>query len=175
MPENLPTPGLFVDAALKTLFNDSIDQLIADIGRPLVLHFPPSVSGCPNCFAAPDGNSNGIYDSANTFVAGEQFHRPFPNGTKCPVCRGDHKIKLGSTTTTYIALRQWAPKDIDATVYGTTPENVVRTKIQIVGQDDLKRATKAVIDGHIVVRITDPVPAGLSPPNYAKVFWKKQD
>lgn len=177
MPESLPTAGRFVSTELRELFDDSLDQMIADIGREVKLFFPPTASGCPNCFSGPDRRSNGIYDTANPFGLG-QFNKPFPNGSTCPVCRGSHQI-LTESSTTYTGLLKWNPEDIDVTPYGHNPANVVRTKTQAFAKEDIKRATKAMIDGEVVVRITDGVPAGLGSvtkaPRYVKAFWVKQD
>lgn len=171
--KNLPSAGLFVTDDLKTLFNSSINQLRADLGRTLKVFFEPSASGCPNCFAGPDGSSNGVYDTANPFPAG-QFNKNFPQGATCPVCQGSHEI-LTERSETYTVLRKWAPEDFDATQYGTLPTNVVRTKTDISARNDFKRAVKAELEGETLVRITDPVPAGLAPPQFVVVFWKKQD
>jgi hypothetical protein len=173
MAENLPTPGKFVGPTLKTLFNESIDQLLADLGREITLFFTPSASGCPNCFSAPDGNSNGVYDSNNPFGLG-QFNKPFPDGTKCPVCQGSHKI-LTTQSANYTALLGRNPEDIDVTQFGLQPTNVMRTKTQVVAFHDIKRAEKALIEGEIYVRLRDPVLAGLAPPQFTKTFWVKQD
>jgi hypothetical protein len=173
MPENLPTAGLYLNSSLRTSFNNGINQLIADIGRPLKLFFEPTASGCPNCFAGPDGSSNGIYDNTNPFPIGP-LHRPFPNGGICPICRGTHNI-ITENSTTYTTLRKWNPQDFDATSYGITPTNVVKTLAQIVAKTDFKRSKKANLDGDVLVRIGDPVLHGFTPPNFVVAFWKKQD
>ncbi len=174
MPDkNLPTPGLFVTDGLKDLFNSSINQLRADLGRVLTVFFEPTASGCPNCFAGPDGSSNGVYDVANPFPAG-QFNKTFPDGATCPVCQGSHKI-LTQQSATYQVLRKWNPENFDATQYGAVPANVVRTKTDIAARTDFKRAVKAELEGETLVRIVDPIPAGLAPPQFVVAFWKKQD
>jgi hypothetical protein len=174
MAESLPAAGLFVGQAEKDLFNNAIKQLRSDLGVTMTVHFPPTVSGCPNCFIALDGTSNGIYtDAQNPFGLG-QFNKPFPNGGECPVCHGSHDIPTTDSRDILGTLRQWKPKDIvlDPT---TKPENVVRTKTGVDSKNDIKRAVKAFIDGEIVVRIRDPVPAGLAPSQFLTTFWEKQD
>ncbi len=84
--ESLPSAGRFVDNALVDLFTETIEQLIADMGRKVIIYLPPSASGCPNCFIGFDGTSNGVYDSNNPFALGGPLNIPFPNGGVCPVC-----------------------------------------------------------------------------------------
>jgi len=173
MGESLPPPGLYVDAALVDLFKGTIDQLISDMGRAVVLYMPPVGSGCPNCLSGPDGRSKGIYNVANTFVINTTMHRPFPNGSICPVCHGSHQI-LTPVTLTYTALISRAPKNMKFSELGTTPENVYLTKMQIVAFEDVRRCDKAIIDGEYCVRLTDPVRTGLKVLNYVRCFWQKQ-
>lgn len=173
MAESLPTAGLYLNSTLKQNFNNGINQLISDVGRPLKLFFEPTASGCPNCFSGPDGSSNGIYDSSNSFPIGP-LHRPFPNGGVCPVCRGSHKI-LTENSITYTVLRKWNPEDFDTSSYGIVSTNVVKTLAQIVAEKDFKRSNKATLDGDVLVRIGDPVPHGFPPPNFVVAFWQKKD
>ena len=172
MPESLPPAGKFVDDSLKTLFKETIDQVIADLGRTVTLYFSPSASGCPNCFAGPDGSSNGLYDGANPFPLGGAFNKPFPTGGRCPVCKTSHKI-LTEQSKDYTANIGRAPKDSDFTQEGTSPENVVTTKMQIVAFDDIKRSKKALIDGELYVLLRDPIKTGLQNLDYVRAFWRK--
>lgn len=172
MGESLPSAGKFVDDSLKTLFKETIDQIIADLGRSVTLFFQPSSSGCSNCGMGPDGSSNGIYNSSNPFALGGPLHKPFPNFGVCPVCIGDHKIKTQQSTT-YTSTVGRAPKDLDFSQEGTFPENVVITKMQIVAFDDIKRTIKAKIDGEFYTRLRDPVKTGLKDLSHVRTFWKK--
>ena len=173
MAENLPPAGRFVDQPLKDQFKETIDQVIADLGRPVRLFFQPSASGCPNCFAGPDGSSNGLYDSSNVNPVGGRLNKPFPNGGICPVCKGSHEI-LTEQSVIYTATIGRASKDLDFSQEGVFPENVVTTKMQIVAFEDIKRSTKALIDGEIFTLLRDPVKTGLQDLFYVRAYWVKQ-
>jgi len=49
MPESLPPKGGFFDDNLQNLYEDSIDQLISDLGYVITLYLPPTEEECPNC------------------------------------------------------------------------------------------------------------------------------
>jgi hypothetical protein len=174
MAESLPSPEKYVDSALKTLFRETIDQLIADLGRPVKLYFEPSTSGCPNCFAGPDGQSNGRYDNTNPYAMNSNLHRAFADGTICPICRGTHAIKSESSAT-YTATIQRSPKELNYDALGAHPTNVYRTKMVIEAYDDLLRVKKALIDGIWCVRIYEPVKTGLKDLRYVRCYWQTVD
>lgn len=173
MGESLPAAGYYVDSTLKELFNDTLDQLISDLGRSVRLYFEPSASGCSNCGLGPDGGSNGIYNAANPYPVG-QYKRAFPNGAVCPVCRGTHNIYTEQYAT-YTALINRKPKNLDYTKLNINPENVYSTKMVMAAFEDIKRTKKALIDGEWCVRLQDPVKTGLKDLKYCKCFWKKID
>jgi hypothetical protein len=174
--ESLPTPGKFVDDNLVQLYQDSIDQLIADLGQTITLYLPPTASGCPNCLAGFDGSSQGIYDNTNPFTLGGAFHKPFPNGGLCPVCKGTHLIKTPRTAQ-YTALIQSAPKDVDYTAYGKSvkPQNVFKTKTLLVAIEDIKITEKALIDSELCVILGDPIRRGLRDRRYTQALWERID
>lgn len=174
MGENLPSTNKYVTDALKDLFVETIDQLIVDLGRTITLYFEPSASGCPNCGMGPDGKSNGVYNASNPFPLNEQYHRVFPDGSICPICRGSHKI-LTEQSQNYTALINRAPKDLDYEAIGAIPQNVYTTKCQVVAYDDIKRAKFAIIDGERCVRIRMPTKTGLKDLKYVKGWWKRED
>ena len=174
MAESLPDAGKYVDDSLKSLFRETIDQLIADLGRTVKLYFEPAASGCPNCFAGIDGRSNGRYDNSNPYTVGHKWHRPFANGTICPVCRGTHKIKEENSAN-YTATIQRAPKELNYNALGAQPTNVYKTKMVIEAYNDLLRTKKALIDGVLCVRIYEPVKTGLKDLRYVRCYWQAVD
>lgn len=172
MPENLPPKGLFVSTELQQEFEQSIDQLIADLGFTIKLIFEPVASGCPNCGRGPDGESDGIYtDLANPFPAG-QFNIPFPDGGQCPVCKGSNKI-LTESSQTYTALLNYDPDEIDFEPTGRDPTQVVRTKMQLVAFNDVKRAVKAEIEGEFYGLLREPIRTGLQKRSHVRAWWEK--
>lgn len=172
MAENLPDAGYYVDNNLKDLFVTNINQLIADLGRPVVLYMQPTASGCPNCGIGPRGTSNGIYNSSNPFTLGAEYNKPFATGGICPVCKGTHDI-LTEVTVTYTATIGRAPKDINYDEVGINPTNVYKTKMVLSAFEDLKRCKKALIDGEYCVRLRDPIQTGLKDLKYVRCWWKK--
>jgi hypothetical protein len=173
MGENLPIAGKYVDDALKSLFTETIDQLIADLGRPVKLFFEPTASGCPNCVRGFDGSSQGIYNASNPFGAGK-YNRAFPNGGVCPVCKGTNSI-LTENSVTYTANIGRAPKDIDYDALGENPTNIYKTKTQICAYNDILKCEKILIDGVICTRFRDPIKTGLQTLTYVVAWWKKED
>ena len=174
--ERLPTRGKFVDNGLVELFIETIDQLIADMGRSVTIYLPPSTSGCPNCKMGFDESSQGVYNSGNPFSLNGPYNKPFPQGGLCPVCKGSHEIKTAKTCT-YTALIQRAPEDLqtDATGRKIDPQNVYLTKMKLVAFEDLRIAEQALIDGVLCVPIREPVKTGLRDLAYVRQWWMRQD
>jgi len=173
MAESLPPAGRYVDDSLKSLFKETIDQLIADLGRPVILYFEPTASGCPNCIRGFDGSSRGTYNTSNPFGVG-RYNRNFPNGGVCPICKGTNSI-LSENSTTYTCNITRTPKDIDYDAVGENPTNVYKTKCQLVGYHDIQKCEKALIDGEMCVRLRDPMKTGLQTLAYVICWWKKID
>lgn len=171
MDEQLPAPGKYVDEGLKSLFSETIDQLISDLGRPVTLYLPPTASGCPNCVRGFDGSSQGVYNVSNPYPAGK-FNKQFPTGGICPVCKGTNKI-LTARSVTYTANIGRSPKDIDYDKTGEVPQNIYKTKMKILAYQDITQCEKALIDGIICTRFRDPVKTGLQTLAYVICWWKK--
>lgn len=170
MAEDLPVPGLFITPELRDLFNSRFKQLISDLRQPVTLYFDPMASGCPNCYSAADGSSNGKYTGvANPFGSGK-FNVSFPIGTKCPVCKGSHKIYTENSIT-YNAAVTSNPRDREIQNWGATDKTIIRTKMVGSAYRDIKRAKKALIQGEFFVLFRRPVRTGLPPPQFVKAFW----
>lgn len=172
--ENLPSKGLFVDNAILNIYQTNIDQLISDLGYPVKIFLEPTTSGCPNCFRAPNGKSNNRYDSSNPFTINAELHKPFPNGSRCPVCIGTHKI-FTERSITYTASISRAPQDLDYTQLGQNiePQNVFRTKMLAVAFNDCLHAKKALINGEMCVPIRKPIRTGLQELRYCRMWWQR--
>jgi len=169
--ENLPTPGAFVTDNIVQIYATSIDQIIVDMGRQVKLFLDPTETECPNCGVGVDGKSNGIYDSSNPNPIGA-LHRPSPNQSTCPVCKGRH-ILLTENSISYTSTIVRSPKDIDYTQYGEniTPDNVFKTKMKLVAFEDIKRAKKALIDGEMCKKLRHPIKTGLRDLRYCQGWW----
>ncbi len=171
--EQLPPPGLFVDAALQQEFASSIDQLISDLGYPVKLFFEPIASGCPNCGRGPDGNSDGIYDASNPFGLG-QLNIVFPSGAQCPVCVGENEI-IADDTQQYQGLIGYNPKDLQFRATGQENLTIVRTKTQLVSIEDMRRAKKVFIEGVFYRLFKSPIRTGLQIRSHVNTVWIEID
>ncbi|MCK5610120.1 hypothetical protein KAR91_50065 [Candidatus Pacearchaeota archaeon] len=171
--ESLPPKGLFVSAELQAEFEESIDQLVSDLGYKITLYFEPIASGCSNCSRGPDGASDGIYtDTDNPFTLGGQFNIAFPEGTQCPVCKGSNDI-LTESSQDYTALLKYNPEDIEFEPTGRDPTQVVRTKTQLVAINDIKRSVKVKIEGEFYALIREPIRTGLQSRSHVRAWWQK--
>jgi hypothetical protein len=174
MAENLPAAGAFVDNNLVNLFTDTIEQLMADLGRAITLRLPALTLDCPNCgWDHIHQRSNNIY-TAN--ASGTTLNKSFPPGQRCPVCRGAGKLQF-KRDTTYTALIGKNPnaEEFDYTAYGLVPDIVVRTKTVGTSFSDMEIAQFAIIDGDEYERVTFPQKTGLRDLNFVKVYWKRRN
>lgn len=170
----LPSPGGVLDTATVNEFNNTLRQLMVDNNKSIRVFFEPTGSGCPNCFIDANGKSNGIYTGgSNSFPLG-QFNKPFPVGTKCPVCKGSHQIFVGDSSETYTALLVHSPKDIDFTPVNENT-NIVKTTTVLSSFNDMGRANYAIIEGERMVRLKRPIKRGFSPPQFVHTVWVSQD
>lgn len=173
MSENLPANKRYLTSGVENQFGTTVDQLIKDLGRSVVLYLPPTASGCPNCKPGFDGSSNGVYNSSNPF-ASVKYNKNFPAGGICPICKGTQKI-ITTNSVTYTANINHAPKDSDREAPGIEPENVFKTKMQLCAWSDILACEKALIDGNICVRIRDPIKRGLGTTKWVACWWRKVD
>jgi len=172
----LPIAGRYLTDNLKNLYSTSIQQLIADLGREVVLTLPPSTSGCPNCtYSALDERSAGRYNTSNPF-SGKPYNIPFAENQRCPVCLGTHTIKEKKTATWRATIVK-SPKEVNYEKYGVSPENTVLTKTVINSFRDISNCVRATIDGLEYTRLSDPVKIGLGNNNedlkFVNTIWKR--
>ena len=172
----LPSPGSFLTDTLKGLYATSIQKLISDMGRVVTLTLPPSTSGCPNCkYLSIAGQSLNQYNSSNPF-GGPPYNIPFTDGSRCPVCLSSHTINIPQSAEWHATIFK-TPKDYDVSVYGTSPENILMTKMIIDAWEDVNRAIRATIDGKDYERLGEPTKIGLgnedSDLKFVTTMWKR--
>jgi len=172
----LPVPGRYLTATLKQQYQNAISQIIADMGREVTLHLPPTESGCPNCkFISMGGRSQNVYNASNPFPAGP-YNRQFPNGVRCSVCNGEHVIKTVKTAI-WRATVVKRPEDYEYTEGGPLPENVALTKFRTEAWDDVCNCVRATIDGLDYDRLSEPYKRGMGNEaddlKFVECFWKR--
>lgn len=172
----LPTAGKYLTDNLKTQYYEAISQIIADMGRTVTLHLPPTTSGCPNCKNLSIGDrSLNVYNTSNPFGSGP-YNINFPNGRRCPVCAGTHQIKFANS----VEWRATINKDInenDYDVVGVEPQNVILTKMLIEAWNDIKNCIRATIDNIDYVKLSEPTKIGMgnlpTDLKFVNTLWKK--
>ena len=174
MAENLPDQGGYFDATLQSLYESSIDQLIADLGYPVVLNLPATETECPNCGVGFDLKSDGIYNVSNIHPTTDARNQYFPAGATCPVCRGSHTL-LTEDSITYTALVKYTPNEWDMDATGINKTEVVRLKTRIEALGEVNRATTMKVEGSLYKLISDPVQTGLQTRTYLKSYWQRID
>lgn len=175
--ENLPLAGQFVDDQIKATFKESMDGLVADLGRAVVLQLDSQWVDCSNCgYDNHNRRSNRIYNTDNPNNSGGASHKPFIDGQTCPVCRGKGKLNTPQTKT-FTALISKKPKDI--TLSNQTQihdlENLVSTFMQVAAYDWLTEARFILIDDQQYTKIQEPVKEGLGDLEYAKCIWRRSN
>jgi len=174
MAESLPSQGGYFDANLQQLYEDSIDQLIADLGYQVVLYLEPTVEECPNCGVGPDLKSDGVYDTGNAETLNGPKNRYFPAGARCPVCQGTHEL-LTEATSQYTALLKYTPEDWDMGETGISRTEVVRLKTKLSALEDVNNATKVLVEGSLFKKVADPIRTGLQTRSYLQSYWQRID
>jgi hypothetical protein len=174
MAESLPPAGAFVDDNLVNLFTETIEQLMADLGRAVTLRLPPLTLDCPNCgWDHIHQRSSNIYTPN---ASGVTLDKSFPPGQRCPVCKGQGKLQF-KRDTTYTALIGKNPRDdeFDYAAHGLVPSNVVRTKTVGTSFSDMEITQFIIIDDVEYEKVTFPIKTGLRDLNFVKVFWKRRN
>ncbi len=174
MAENLPDQGGYFDANLQSLYESSIDQLIADLGYQITLNLPASEAECPNCGVGFDLRSDGIYNTSHPYPTSDARNQYFPAGATCPVCRGSHKL-LTEDSVNYTALVKYTPNEWDMNATGIDKSEVVRLKTRIEALEEVKRADTMEVEGSLYKLISDPVKTGLQTRTYLKSYWQRID
>jgi hypothetical protein len=172
----LPVAGKYLTTTLKVQYQDAISQIISDMGREVTLHMPPQESGCPNCeYISIAGRSRNVYNTSNPYPEGP-YNRQFPEGVRCPVCKGQHVIKTIQTAVWHATIVQ-RPEEYEYTEGGPLPENVALTKFRIEAWNDVINCVRATIDGLDYDRLSEPYKRGMgnAPEDlkFVECFWKR--
>ena len=156
------------------VYQSSIDSLINQIGKNIILEFDPILTPCPNClYDTARKRSTGVYKTSGP--------RPFGRGRKCPYCKGKGLLET-AVTKCIKALIQWdnneeEEEDFDIAVSQKNGSLMLKTFLTDV--DDIARAKTAIVNGDIldriklrVKRIRGPYPIGLKEDRYCISFWE---
>lgn len=172
--QRLPAAGKYVDDRLVNIFKDSIQQLISDLGRNVTFTLTPQTINCPNCgWDYTQGRSNNIYTSN---ASGDNYNKPFADGTRCPVCNGAGQLKVKRTIIHKCLIGFGPPpEEFNYEAYGLVPTQVVRLKNSSTILPDLDQAQFAVIDGFECEKIAIPRKTGLRDINFAVTYWKRRN
>ena len=101
----LPPKGRFVGPEVDAIFVANVSQIIADFGRPVIIHRKPLIEDCPNCgWNNVRKASNGVYNTSNTNPEPGPRNIPFARGSVCPVCRGVGKLNTPRSDTIIAAV-----------------------------------------------------------------------
>ena len=169
--QGLPDPGRFITDALVNLYQSRIKNLISDGGRNVVFTLVPLETDCPNCgWDYMLNRSNGIYTSNGSGVT---LNKSFPNGQRCPVCKGKGRLSF-QRTQTYKSLIGFAPppEEFDYVAFGLVPTQVFRLKNTVAIAEDLDKAQYAKIDGLECEKIAFVRRTGLRDIAFIQTYWK---
>ena len=166
-------------AALKNLYNQSMDQILGDTGLvvPCTLQFSNKGKDtvCPNCLFDPISRLSGYKYNGTGPVS-------FVDGTVCPVCEGQGII-TGSAKSKTLKLAvifdskyfvNWSSS------VGDIPDGAVQTICKMSLIEDIRNAQSMTVDTNIssygnysYSRAADPQPAGLGDHRYLITFWSR--
>ena len=172
--QGLPSPGRFVTEAHKSLYQERIRQIIADIGRDVTFVLTPHQVNCPNCgWDFTQSRSNNIY-TAN--ASGVTLDKSFPQGQRCPVCHGRGKLEF-QRSIDHTALVGFGPppEEFDYKAFTLQPSEVVRLKNALAVLPDLDQAQYAKVDGAEYERIAFPRKTGLGDLAFVTTYWKRRN
>jgi len=166
-----------INAQLKKLFKDSIDQIVGTNGlttKCLIRYGSLNHQLCNNCKFDPiTKSSSNIYNGTGPAA--------FDDYQICPVCLGQGRLEHTDTDTLYLAVlfdsKYWfktsAPVNIaDGAMQTISP---ISTMLQIRAANDLKIDSDLKNHGNYVYeRASDPEPAGLGSADYVITMWKRK-
>jgi hypothetical protein len=109
-----------LDADVKSIIQDAIDDLIGELGKDCRLVYPPKMTYCVNCASDPIGHK-----PSNRWKTGGPVH--FPMGSLCPMCNGEGR-RAEEVTEVIKLLCEWDPKKFVFPV----PSLDVRTPFSVV-------------------------------------------
>lgn len=177
MAENLPNPGRLVTNSVKRVFKVKMDELLSDLGRPIVLNLHPTVSDCPNCtFNSVLGKSNNIYDPLNPNPLNGPLNKVFLDGQRCPVCNGQGTLNIPRTITyTATISKRFTEREIlEAKIRKVTPSTIKTTTV-IDSFNDINNCDSALIDGLLYRLAGEVSKTGLQQLIRVKAFWDRAE
>jgi len=174
MAENLPAKGRLVSDTVKQVFKDRMDELLVDLGRPIVLHLTPSVSDCPNClYDSIRKRSKNVYSTGNPNPPGA-LNKPFLRGKKCPVCNGQGVLKTQRRANyTATISTKFKEREVLEAGIGEMDINAIKTSTVIGSYNDILTCELATIDDLEYRPLGKPVKSGLQELIRVKMFWER--
>jgi hypothetical protein len=134
--------GVLVKQRHINLYRKYTEQLIADLGSPVILVFDNIQSQCNNCvYDVVHKCSSGTYNKTGPKV--------FANGI-CPICKGSGTIKTErretiTCTVNWVNLTETDDEKVISV--GSEDQNYFKIKTKVAYYNNLKTASYAIIDG----------------------------
>ncbi len=130
-----------LDADVKAVIQDALDDLITELGKDCRLVYPPRWVSCVNCVYDQIGGK-----SSNRWKTGGPMQ--FAAGTACPLCNG--KGKRGEEVSETIRLLcAWDPRAFwlpVPTVQVRVPHSIVQTKGYLTDMPKVMKADHLVVE-----------------------------
>lgn len=134
-----------IDAEVKSIIQDGLDDLITNLGKTCRLVYPATRwEDCSNCIYDPVGHK-----SSNRWKSGGPI--PFPNGTTCPNCNGSYKRPI-ETTEDILFLCEWEPKKFATPFRGMdirVPFGMLQTKGFIENWPKVEKCDYMIFDTNL--------------------------
>lgn len=164
-----------IDSDLVDLFNSGVDAMLNSALADLcTFYYEPTQTDCPNCiFDSIGKKSSGKFQSGGP--------RPFPTGSRCPVCNGAGTINTQQTETTNM-LVYWTPKEwrkIAPEIEVRDGETIIMTCGYIKDMPKAQRCQSLVVnvvEANIKYNFElyrEITPNGLTDNRYFYAFWKR--
>lgn len=154
----------FVGADVKQIFNNTIDKLRQDIGRPVVVISTATTIDCPNCgWDDFKKRSNGRYEPDSPYPAGITGPVDFVSQNKlhCPVCGGKGRIETAENRSNVICLISvLAKEDAEVTPLGKNYSRNYELSATIDNQASFEKAEYVIVDGQ-VCKVVGVTPGGI--------------
>jgi len=133
-----------LDADVKNIIRDAIDDLILELGKDCLLVYPPKMTLCVNCVSDPIGHK-----PSNRWKNGGPMR--FPLGSLCPLCNGEGR-RAEEVTETLRFLCEWDPKKFLKPVQGVdlrVPYGMCQTKGYLTDLPKVLRCDHMILQNNI--------------------------
>ena len=114
--------------------------------------------------------------SANPNAPGP-LNKPFPNGAKCPVCRGLGKLNESRDTVVLGTIsKSLTPQEFQQlqSEIGRIPKNVAKLRTKHNTIQDIREAKTVTIDGIVYEKLSHQITQGLGDLQFVKSFWEQR-